>query len=181
MFSIKRAALAGAAALALTLCGAAAAGASTTHVEGTVYLANHGDTDFSGQYWANDNITLHMTTSDVTGSAGNYSYTVTYRDNGTFVTQTPDYVGLSETVAIPQDARGVVNGTGTVTVTGAHALPDQSTLRELAGFPQLGETGVGSLLSQGGTIDTWDYDYHYAIPGTSFTAEQGSGAGQNTP
>ena len=40
---------------------------------------------------------------------------------------------------------------------------------------------ITATLAPTGTIQTWNYDYQYKIPGTSFTAEQSARPGQQRP
>ena len=132
------AAAAAPAALAAVLLGtagqASAAVTQSGHAEGTIQLTQHADSDFSGQNWALDNFAQHQViTNIVQGQGGTYSYTVQYDDHGTFTTQTDNYVGATQIVQIPQGAHGVMDGTGTVTVTGASQVPDQTYLKGLDG------------------------------------------------
>ena len=174
------AAAAAPAALAAVLLGtagqASAAVTQSGHAEGTIQLTQHADSDFSGRNWALDNFAQHQViTNIVQGQGGTYSYTVQYDDHGTFTTQTDNYVGATQIVQIPQGAHGVMDGTGTVTVTGASQVPDQKYLKGLDGSA----VGESAVLAPGGTITQWNYDYHYKIPGTDFSAEQSNTV--NTP
>ena len=168
------------AALAAVLFGtagqASAAVTQSAQAEGTIQLTQHADTDFSGQTWALDDFAQHQVITNIVQAAdGTYSYTVQYDDHGTFTTQTPSYVGHSQTVTIPQGAHGVMSGTGTVTVTGATQVPDQKYLQGLDGS----SVSESQVLAPGGHINTWNYDDSYKIPGTSFSAEQSNTV--NTP
>ena len=175
------AAAAAPAALAAVLLGtagqASAAVTPSAHAEGTILLTKHADSDFSGQTWALDNFAQHQViTKIVRGQDGKYSYTVQYHDLGLFTTQTNSYVGATKTVPISKGAHGVMDGTGTVTVTGASQVPDQKYLKGLDGGA-VDESAV--LAPGGGTITQWNYDYHYKILGTHFSAEQSNTV--NTP
>jgi hypothetical protein len=158
-----------------TAGGASAAVTQSAHAEGTIQLTQHADTDFSGQTWALDNYAQHQVITNIVQTGNTYSYTVQYDDHGTFTTQVPSYVGASTTVTIPQGAHGVMDGTGTVTVTGATQIPDQKYLNSVDGST----AGESAVLAPSGQITGWNYDYHYKIPGTSFVAEQSNTV--NTP
>ena len=164
-----------AAVLLATAGQAGAAVTQSTHAEGTIQLTQHADSDFSGQTWALDNYAQHQVITNIVQTGNTYSYTVQYDAHGTFTTQVPDYVGAWKTVTIPQGAHGVMDGTGTVTVTGANQIPDQKYLKSLDGS----SPGESAVLAPGGRITSWNYDYHYKIPGTSFVAEQSNTV--NTP
>jgi hypothetical protein len=176
--TILAAAAAPAALAAVLLGNAGQAGAAVTpsaNPQGTIQLTQHSDTDFSNQIWALDNLAQHQVITNIVQTGNTYSYTVQYDAHGTFTTQVPDYVGAWKTVTIPQGAHGVMDGTGTVTVTGATQLPDQKYLNSLAGS----NPDESTILAPGGQIGQWNYDYHYKIPGTSFVAEQSNTV--NTP
>ena len=167
-----------AAVLVSTAGQASAAVTQSANPQGTIQLTQHDDSDFSGQIWALDNITQHQVITNIQKDpqTGTYSYTVQYADHGTFTTQVSNYVGyLNPNVAIPQGAHGVMDATGTVTVTGATRLPDQGYLNSLAGS----NPDESTVLAPGGQIGQWTYDYHYKIPGTNFVAEQSNN--DNTP
>ena len=177
------AAAAAPAALGAVLLGtagqASAAVTQSGHAEGTIWLTQHADSDFSGQTWALDNFAQHQVITNIKPDPqpGTYSYTVQYDNHGTFTTQTDNYVGAKQQIVlIPQGAHGVMDGTGTVTVTGASQVPDQKYLKGLDGSA-VGESAV--LAPGGGTITQWNYDYHYKISGTDFSAEQSNTV--NTP
>ena len=164
-----------AAVLVSTAGQASAAVTQSANPQGTIQLTQHDDSDFSGQNWALDNITQHQVITNIVQTGSTYSYTVQYDDHGTFTTQVPSYVGASSIVGIPQGAHGVMDATGTVTVTGATQIPDQKYLNSLAGS----NPDESTVLAPGGQIGQWNYDYHYKIPGTSFVAEQSNNL--NTP
>jgi hypothetical protein len=173
------AAAAAPAALAAILLGTAGqASAATTAVQGQVQLSQHADTDFSGQTWALDNVSQHQVVTNVTGGSGNYSYDVTYDEQGTFTTQVGTYYGATTPVTIQPNAHGVMNGTGSVHVTGASQVPDMKYLKGLgdnvSSISQTLAPGIGFA-----GISNWHYDYNYKIPGTSFSAEQSDTV--NTP
>ena len=177
------AAAAAPAALAAVLLGTAgqatAAVSQSGHTDTTIQLSQHADTDFSGATWALDNFSHHEVISGIVQDLSTklYSYDVQYDDHGTFVTQQPQYIGSRyQSVPIPNGAHGVMSGTGSVHVTGATQVPDQKYLKGLSG-----DFGITATLAPTGTIETWNYDYQYKIPGTSFTAEQSDVPTNNVP
>jgi hypothetical protein len=178
------AAAAAPAALAAVLLGTAGQASAAVTQSGptntTIQLTQHGDTDFSGQIWALDNISHHEVVTNIQQATdGTYSYDVQYDDHGTFVVNQPQYIGSQgQSVTIPGGvgAHGVMSGTGSVHVTGATQVPDQKYLKSLSG-----DFGITATLAPTGTIQSWHYDDQYKIPGTSFTAEQSDVAAQNVP
>jgi hypothetical protein len=171
---------AGQASAAVTAQGPTAAVLTASQkAEGTVRLIQHPDTDFQGSFWALDDVTHHqVVTGVVQAQDGTYSYDVTYDEQGTFTTNADLYHShLQGDIPIANGAHGVMNGTGSVHVTGASQVPDMKYLKSLGNPAHISDV----LAPGGGTIDPWHYTYNYKIPGTDFSAVQSDVLANNVP